>query len=74
MSLSNKSIFDTMVQFFEEDEEIAPPMLFDDSEFDLIGLPEGVYRAVLTHESLRKAIVRDRIQLQRGVPTTIVLR
>ncbi|MHC4223461.1 MAG: carboxypeptidase-like regulatory domain-containing protein, partial [Planctomycetota bacterium] len=62
------------VLFFEEDMEVAPPMRFDEAEFDLHGLPEGLYRAILTHPALNKAVVRDRITLQRGLPKTVALR
>jgi hypothetical protein len=62
------------VLFFEEDKEVAPPMRFDEPEFDLHGLPEGLYRVILTHPALKKAVVRDRITLQRGLPKTVALR
>jgi hypothetical protein len=62
------------VRFFEGELEFTAPMSFDRDQFDLIGLPEATYRAVLTHPLLDKPIVRTEIKLRRGEPFTIVLR
>jgi len=62
------------VRFFEGELEFTAPMSFDRDQFDLIGLPEATYRAVLTHPLLEKPIVRTEIKLRRGEPFTIVLR
>jgi len=62
------------VRFFEGELEFTAPMTFDQDQFDLIGLPEATYRAVLTHPLLEKPIVRTEIKLRRGEPFTIVLR
>ncbi|MHC4849584.1 MAG: hypothetical protein ACYTEG_14170, partial [Planctomycetota bacterium] len=62
------------VRFFEGELEFTAPMSFDQDQFDLIGLPEATYRAVLTHPLLEKPIVRTEIKLRRGEPFTIVLR
>ncbi|MHC4547989.1 MAG: hypothetical protein ACYTEZ_04360 [Planctomycetota bacterium] len=62
------------ILFFEEDQEFAPPLEFFEEEFDVIGLPEATYRAVLTHPSLKRPLVRDRILLRRGQPVTLEFR
>lgn len=62
------------VSFWERDEEFAPPMEFTESVFELAGLYEGSYRAILTHPSLAKPIAIDKVVVKRGDPVTIVLR
>ena len=62
------------VRFFDHEQEFAPPMDFDGSEIDLVGLPEATYRAILTHPALVRPIVRDRIVLHRGTPVEVEMR
>ena len=59
------------VRFFEGDLEFLPPMSFSELEFKLYGLPEANYRAVLTHPSLRKPLVRSDVQLRAGEGFTL---
>jgi hypothetical protein len=54
------------VRFFQGELEFLPPMQFSEMEFDLFGLPEANYRAVLTHPSLRKPLVVGNVQLRAG--------
>ncbi|MEE8106944.1 MAG: carboxypeptidase-like regulatory domain-containing protein [Planctomycetota bacterium] len=61
------------VQFFLEEQEIAPTLEFDDKLIDLTGLPEGQWRAVLTHPTLKKPIVSGDFTLERGRTTEIVV-
>jgi hypothetical protein len=56
------------VIFFDQSEEFAPPMEFAEPEFEIVGLPEANYRAVLQHPSLKKPLVREDILLRRGKP------
>jgi hypothetical protein len=56
------------VLFFAQSEEFAPPMEFVDPEFEIAGLPEANYRAILQHPSLKKPLVREGILLRRGKP------
>ncbi len=62
------------VRFFDKDQEYAPPMEFNDAQIDLLGLPEATYRAILSHPSLVRPIVRDNIVLRRGSPVEVELR
>ena len=62
------------ISFFEEDEEIAPRLTFTELEFELLGLPEGQYRAVLTHPLLKKPLVKDRFLVRRGHDNLLRLR
>jgi hypothetical protein len=62
------------VRFFEGDMEFAPPREFDLLEVELWGLPEATYRAILTHPSLTRPIVRDNIVLRRGLAVEVELR
>lgn len=61
------------VLFFEGDQEFAPPLRFDRQQFELVGLPEATYRAVLTHPTLKKPIVKD-ITLRRGEPVDAAMK
>jgi len=62
------------VRFFDKDMEFAPPMEFDDAEIDLVGLPEATYRAILSHPTLVRPIVRDNIVLRRREPVEVEMR
>ena len=62
------------VSFWEGSEELAPRMSFTELEFELVGLSEGAYRAILTHPLLKKPIVVDNFTIKRGDPAEIVLR
>jgi hypothetical protein len=62
------------VRFFDGDLEFAPPMQFDDAQIDLIGLPEATYRAILSHPSLARPIIRDHIVLRRGSTVEVEMR
>jgi hypothetical protein len=62
------------VRFFDKELEFAPPMEFDDAQIDLVGLPEATYRAILSHPSLVRPIVRDHIVLRRGYPVEVEMR
>ncbi|MHC4730013.1 MAG: Ig-like domain-containing protein [Planctomycetota bacterium] len=62
------------IRFFEGDVEFAAPVEYFEDEFDLIGLPEATYRAVLTHPTLTKPIVVEPIVLRRGEPFTLEFR
>lgn len=62
------------VRYFEGDLEFAPPGEYFEEEFDLVGLPEATYRAVLTHATLDKPIVVEPIVLRRGEPFVLELR
>jgi len=62
------------VRFFENDMEYSAPMSFQESTFDLVGLEEATYRAVLTHPLLKKPIIVDDIKLIRGEPRQVKLR
>ncbi|MHC4953116.1 MAG: hypothetical protein ACYTGZ_04445 [Planctomycetota bacterium] len=61
------------VRFFENDMEFTAPMSYSEAKFEIVGLPEATYRAVLTHGLLDKPIVVDGIQLRRGEPYTVQL-
>ncbi|MFQ5843374.1 MAG: hypothetical protein ACE5JG_00120 [Planctomycetota bacterium] len=54
------------VEFFYDGLEFQTPLHFDRPTFTLTGLPEGVYRAVLTHATLRIPAVFERLTLERG--------
>jgi hypothetical protein len=60
--------------FFEGDLEFAAPVEYFEEEFDLVGLPEATYRAVLTHSTLSKPMVIEPIVLRRGEPIVLELR
>jgi hypothetical protein len=62
------------VRFFDNQQEFSPPMDFDDARIDLAGLPEATYRAILSHPSLVRPIVRDNIVLRRGSPVEVEMR
>jgi len=62
------------VLFFENEEEWAPPMDFVEEDFELVGLPEATYRAILHHPLLKKPIVREDIVLRRGKPFAVDFR
>jgi hypothetical protein len=62
------------IRFFEGDLEFAAPVEYFEDEFDLVGLPEATYRAVLTHPTLTKPIVIEPIVLRRGEPFALELR
>jgi len=62
------------VRFYEGDMEYSAPMSFREDKFELVGLHEATYRAVLTHPLLDKPIIVDNIRLVRGEPRTIKLR
>ncbi len=62
------------ILFFEDEAEFAPPMEFFEDSFEIVGLPEADYRAVLTHPSLKKPLVKDSIKLRRAAPIEIDLR
>ena len=62
------------VLFFSREEEFAPPMEFLESAFEIVGLPEANYRAILQHGSLKKPMVREGILLRRGKPYRIEMR
>jgi hypothetical protein len=62
------------IRFFEGDLEFAPPVEYFEEEFDLVGLPEATYRAVVTHATLDKPMVIEPIVLRRGEPFTLELR
>jgi len=63
-----------LVSFWEGSEEIAPRMEFTELDFELVGLPEGTYRAILTHPLLKKPVIIDRFEITRAVIAEIVLR
>ena len=62
------------VEFYYENEEISSPLEFDEGKFDLVGLPEGKWRAILTHPTIKKPIVSDSIDLREGEKSEVVLR
>jgi hypothetical protein len=62
------------VRFFEGDLEFAAPVEHFEEEFDLVGLPEATYRAVLTHPTLARPLVVEPIVLRRGEPVALELR
>jgi hypothetical protein len=62
------------IRFFEGDTEFAAPVEYFEEEFDLVGLPEATYRAVLTHPTLEKPAVFEPIVLRRGEPFAIEFR
>jgi len=62
------------VRFFEGETEFTAPMSFREAKFDLFGLPEATYRAVLSHPLLKEPIIVDNIRLVRGDPFTLVLK
>jgi len=62
------------IRFFEGDLEFTAPVEYFDEEFDLVGLPEATYRAVLTHPTLVKPMVIEPIVLRRGQPFTLEFR
>jgi len=59
------------VEFFHGEDEYAPPLEISGEEFQLPGLPEGRYRALLHHPTLRQPIVREPVVLKRGEATSI---
>ena len=69
-----KQLPSVLVSFWEGSEEIAPRMEFTELEFELVGLPEGSYRAILTHPLLKKPVIIDRFEVTRAVTVEIVLR
>jgi hypothetical protein len=62
------------IRFFEGDLEFTAPVEYFEEEFDLVGLPEATYRAVLTHPTLSKPMVIEPIVLRRGEPFTLEFR
>jgi hypothetical protein len=62
------------IRFFEGDLEFTAPVEYFEEEFDLVGLPEATYRAVLTHPTLNKPLVIEPIVLRRGQPFTLEFR
>ena len=62
------------IRFFEGELEFAAPVEYFEVEFDLVGLPEATYRAVLTHPTLNKPMVIEPIVLRRGQPFTLDFR
>jgi hypothetical protein len=62
------------VEFYFENEEISSPLEFNEAKFDLVGLHEGKWRAILTHPMLKKPIVSDSVELREGEKTDVVLR
>ena len=54
------------VEFFYEELEFRTPLLFDYVEFELTGLPEGKYRAVVMHPTVRVPVIKEGIVLQKG--------
>ncbi|MDH3591638.1 MAG: hypothetical protein OER88_07160 [Planctomycetota bacterium] len=62
------------IVFYEEELEFAPPMEFFEDSFEIVGMPEADYRAVLTHPALKKPIVKERIRVRRGEVAEIALR
>ena len=54
------------VEFFYEELEFRTPLLFDNVEFELTGLPEGKYRAVVMHPTVRVPVIKEGIVLQQG--------
>jgi hypothetical protein len=62
------------IRFFEGDLEFAAPVEYFEEEFDLVGLPEATYRAVVTHSTLSKPLVIEPIVLRRGEPIVLELR
>ena len=69
-----KQLPSIVVSFWEASEEFAPRMEFNEHEFELVGLPEGSYRAILTHPLLKKPVIIDRFEVTRAVTVEIVLR
>jgi len=61
------------IRFFKDDEEFAPPMEFFEKKISLVGLPEATYRAIFTHPSLKKPLVKEDLLLERGKPVTLAL-
>jgi hypothetical protein len=62
------------VQFYDGESEFTSPIEKSEPRFDVTGLPEATYRAILTHPTLKKPIVRDRLVLKRGEPLLVELR
>jgi len=62
-----------VVLFDEQGREFHPQLEFDRLQFELYGLPEATYRAILQHPSLKKPWVQDDIVLKRGDPRTVAL-
>ena len=62
------------VSFFDGELEFTAPMSFSEEKFELFGLPEATYRAVLSHPLLEDPIIIDNIRLVRGEPFTLVLK
>ena len=62
------------IRFFEGDQEFTAPVEYFEEEFDLVGLPEATYRAVLTHSTLSKPMVVEPIVLRRGEPFVLEFR
>lgn len=62
------------VRFYEGDMEFTAPLSFTGSKFDITGLPEATYRAVLDHPLFDRPIIQTGIKLHRGEPLTVVFR
>ena len=62
------------VEFYYENQEISSPLEFNEGKFDLVGLPEGKWRAILTHPTIKKPIVSDSVELREGARSELVLR
>ncbi|MHC4957202.1 MAG: carboxypeptidase-like regulatory domain-containing protein [Planctomycetota bacterium] len=62
------------VSFWEDDEEFGPRLEFTEQRFEIVGLPEGEYRAVLTHPALKKPLVADKVVVRRGRENVLELR
>lgn len=62
------------VQFFDGESEFTSPIEKSEPRFEVTGLPEATYRAILTHPTLRKPVVRDQLVLKRGEPLLVELR
>jgi len=54
------------VEFFYGEEEFRAPEERSGTRFELHGLPEGSWRALLLHSSMRQPVVREGIVLRRG--------
>lgn len=62
------------VEFFEASEELWAPLEFNGPRVEIPGLPEATYRAILSHPSLKKPIIRDNIAVRRGETATVEMR
>ncbi|MGQ0614047.1 MAG: hypothetical protein ACT4PV_09950 [Planctomycetaceae bacterium] len=54
------------IEFFYGEDEIRAPEERSGPRFELHGLPEGSWRALLLHSSMRQPVVREGIVLRRG--------